>query len=830
MTKLLKFAIRALRRDGRAGELMLVFVALIIAVASTTAVGFFTDRIQRAIGTQANALLAADLVLESRNPIPESLRSAAHANGLATSDIITFRSVVSTGEQLQLTEVKAVQAGYPLRGSLQVSRTLFGPAEETGITPAPGEAWAETRLLPALGLAVGDNIALGKVRLRITRVLVLEPDRGGDLFSIAPRLMINHADVAATGLILPASRATRRLLVAGNAPAVAEFRAGALKALPVGVKLREVRDARPELRAALRRAEQFLGLAVLSSLLVAGVAIAMAARRFAARHLDNCAVLRCLGASQRFIISVFAVEMLILGGCAGIVGALGGYAAQWGLAELLRGLTTTALPPAGWLPFATGVTTSVVALIGFAMPPLLQLKHVPPARVLRRELGPPTGSRTLPYVAAFLLLLLLAPWRAGNVNLSAYLIAGSLATICVSALLAVVAIKLLGRLRSRVGVAWRYGLANIARRAGGAVVQIVALALGIMVMLMLSLVRTDLLAGWQATLPPRAPNHFLINIQPSEVNTIRTFFAARGVASPDLHAMVRARLTHINDQAVDIDNYLEPRARRLADREFNLSWATALQEDNKIVAGRWWSADQNGQPELSVERDFAETLGFKLGDVLHFRIAEQDVSARITSLREVNWDSFNVNFFVVATPGWLESHPATFITSVYLDDQQKLVLNELVARFSSITVLDVAALMKQVRRIMDRVTRAVEYVFGFTVLAGVLVLVAALQSTHDECVRESAVLKTLGAVRSRIRLGLLAEFCTLGALAGLVAALAASLLSYVLAEYVFNISYQFNALMWPVGLLAGMIGTALVGVAGMRAILDELPAGVLRRL
>ena len=826
----MKFALRALQRDTRSGELSLVFVALVIAVASTSAVGFFTDRIQRAIETQANALLAADLALESRNPIPDSLRDAATTIGLNISDTLTFRSVVGRGERMQLAEVKAVQENYPLRGRVQVSHTLFGTAEETSATPAAGEAWAETRLLPALGLKVGDDVQLGKTRLRITRVLVLEPDRGGDLFSIAPRLMINLTDVAATGLILPASRATRRLLVAGSPAGMEKFRTTTDTTLPVGIKLREVRDARPELRAALQRAEQFLGLAVLSSLLVAGVAIAMAARRYALRHLDNCAVLRCLGASQRFVIAVFTLEMLMLSLCAGAVGVLLGFAAQSGLAQLLRGLTATGLPPAGWQPFATGLTTSVITLVGFALPPLLQLKDVPPARVLRRALGPPKGARALPYVAALILLLLLAPWQAGNVKLSLYLLGGCLATIFVSALLATVAVKLLGRLRTRVGVAWRYGFANIARRAGGAVVQIVALGLGITVMLMLSLVRTDLLAGWQATLPPRAPNHFLINIQPSQVDEIRTYFGERKIPVPDLHAMVRARLTHVNGEAVDPDSYLEPRARRLAAREFNLSWASQLKDDNKIVAGRWWSSALNTERELSVERDFAQTLGFELNDTLQFRIADQDVSARITSLREVNWDSFNVNFFVVATPGWLETQPATFITSVYLDDEQKLLLNDLVRRFPSVTVLDVAALMKQVRRIMDRVTLAVEYVFGFTLLAGLLVLIAALQATHDERVHESAILKTLGAARNRIRLGLLAEFCTLGAVAGLVAAFAASLLSYLLAEYVFNISFQLNMLMWPLGLVAGIAGTALIGILGMRRILDELPARVLQQL
>jgi putative ABC transport system permease protein len=834
MNKTLAFALRSLRRDWRSGELLLVFASLVVAVTSVTAVAMFTDRIQGAMEKQANALLAADLAIDSKDPISETFSTAAHSRGLTTANITTFRSVATAGERMQLVELKAVEDSYPLRGALQVAETLFGDPQTIANVPARGEAWVETRVLPALDINIGDQIQVGESALTITRVLVLEPDRGGDLFAIAPRLMMNLDDLAATGLVLPGSRVNYRLLLAGESADVKEYRTQMEATLPTGARFREARDARRELRSALRRAEQFLGLAVLTTILVASAAIAMAAQRYATRHLDNCAVLRCLGASQRFIVNIFAIEMLLLALLGGAVGIALGYLTQSGLAWLLRGIASAGLPPPGLLPLVTGMSISVIALMGFAMPPLFHLKDVPPGRVLRQDLGPPAlaswrgrVNATVP-IAAISLIVMLAPWRAHDLKLSAYLLGGCLVAMVVLAGTAWMLVKALGRLRGLVGVSWRYGLANISRRAHTSVIQVIAVGIGLMVMLVLALIRADLIAGWQASLPPRAPNHFLINVQPTEVEAVRAFFFERGIEAPDLYAMVRARFTHINDRPVSPEDYEDPRARRLADRDFNLSWTDKLKDDNTIVQGRWWPPAVPSN-EFSVEREIAESLGFGVGDILGFRIAEQEIRAPVTSIREVNWDSFNVNFFVLAPPAWLEKFPATYITSFYLEDEHKLVLIDLIREFPSITVIDVAALMKQVRLVMDRVTLAVEYVFGFTLAAGLLVLIAALQATHDERMRESAILKTLGAGKARIRTGLLTEFCVIGALAGLLAAGIASLLSYALAEYVFNIVYQFNSLVWPLGIVAGILGTAVIGLLGMRSVLQQSPVEILRR-
>ncbi len=824
-----KLALRALARDWRAGELRVLAAALIVAVASVAAVGFFTDRIQVAMERKSSELLGADLVVVSSGAIPDALARESRRRGLQTARTLSFRSVVLVGDETVLAEVKAVEAGYPLRGTLQISNQPFTIGDDTTTIPAPGEVWLDERLLQALGLAVGDVLELGAGEFRVERVLIYEPDRGGDLFSIAPRLMMNLADVPGTELIQVGSRARYRLLLAGELQAIADYRQWVEPRLGPSERLQGVRDARPELRIALERAQRFLGLAALVSVILAGVGIAIAARRFARRHWDSVAIMRCVGASEATILRLFLLEMLMLAVLAGSVGVILGYFAQAGLSSLLGSLATAGpLPAPSWRPLGPALATGLVTLIGFAMPPLIRLRDIPPLRVLRRDLGAPKGrlwGLYGPAVAAVAGLLL---WQARDLELALYVFAGVLGTLLVLALAAWAMVHGLRLLRARVGVAWRFGLSNIARRGVTSTVQVVALGLGIMVLLVLFLVRNDLLAGWRATLPADAPNHFLINIQTEEVAGITDFLRQRGLVEAQLFPMVRGRLLAINGRPVNPDDYPDPRSSRLAEREFNLSWAEQLQDDNRIIAGRWWSEAEHGQPWLSLEQGIAGRLGVELNDSLRFVIGGREVEARVTSIRTVEWDSFRANFFVLFAPAVLREYPATWMTSFHLDRSRKGVLAELVRQYPSVTVLDVDALMLKVREIMDRVVLAVQYVFLFTLVAGLVVLYAAIQATQDERLFESAMLRTLGARKSIILKSLVAEFSLLGMLAGLLAALAASVLGYALAEHVFGFSYQVNGWLWLLGGSAGIVGVSLAGLLGARRVLDRPPLRTLR--
>lgn len=829
---LIRWSWRALRRDLRAGELPLVLGALVVAVAAYTTVSFTIDRIRRALESQAAELLAADLVLVSSEAIPEPVAAKARDLGLETATTLSFRSAVLAGDRLQLAELKAVDPAYPLRGRLQVADALFEEGSATTGIPARGEAWLEGRLLQLLNLDIGGYLHIGSLEFTAAKVLTYEPDRGGDLFHIAPRVMINLADIPATGLLKPGSRVRWRLLLKGEATQVQSFRDWLERADYPGLRLQDVREGRPELRIALKRAEQFLGLAALTSVALAGLAIALAARRHAARHLDHCALLRCFGARGRFILCTYTLKLLWLGLAGGLAGGTFGYLAQGGLELLLRDLFSVPLPPPTLMPIAAGLAVAVLALLGFGLPQIERLRRTPPARVLRRDLGPVPPSGLSVYGAALLALTSLLPWQSGDLELSLYAVLGLLCTALALTGGGYALIWGLNRLRSRVGVSWRFGLASLARRAGGSMAQILGIGLGITVMLLLTLLRADLLGNWRARLPADAPNYFLINVQPDEVTAVTDFLRREAGVTATLYPMVRGRLTGINDTPIKPEAYADDRAQRLASREFNLSWAERMPPDNRLVAGSWWPAGsvQQGTDEalFSVERGIAETLGIRLGDLLTYQIAGQTLRGRVANLRFVEWDSFNVNFFVVANPGVLENYPATYITSFHLPAARRAALNRLVRTHPSVTVIDVDALLSQVRRIMDQVARTIEYVFGFTLLAGLIVLYAALSTTHDERRHECALLAALGARRRQIFAQLAAEFGCLGLVAGFMSGFTASLCAFLLCERVLQIDFTVNPWVFVAGMLAGLGIVLTAGLLGTARIAAQPPLSALR--
>lgn len=830
-------AMRMLRRDWQAGELRVLAAALIVAVTSITAVGFFTDRINQALHRQANELLGADLLIASDQPTAASVRDLARQHGLHSTETLDFRSMVVAGDNTRLAEIKAVSDGYPLRGTLRTAPQRFAPDAPAAGIPAPGTAWLDAALLTPLNLNVGDAITLGEAQLTVAAVLTHEPARGGDLFSIAPRLMLNSADVPRTQLVQPASRVRYHLLVAGdNAQDISAYRAAITPLLKTGERIESIEDARPELRSALTRARSFLGLAALVSVMLASVAIATATRRFVLRHLDNCAMMRCLGAVQRDITRLYVYQILVLGLTASLLGCSLGYAAQGVLVNVLGSMISAELPPPSLWPVVSGLLTGMITLLGFSLPPLLQLKSVSPLRVLRRDIGAPQISNLTAYGAGITALAALILWQAGEIKLGLYMLGGTVVTLLALGALTLLlmrGLRLLHRHHSgHNSVAWRFGMANITRRAQGSVVQVVGFGIGIMALLLLTLVRGDLLDDWQKSLPADAPNRFLINIQPDQVAPIRNFLAnAPGIergSEPVLFPMIRGRLTGVNDKPITPENYTDERAQRLVAREFNLSWAADMQADNKIVAGAWWRETDPDKHVISIEEGLATTLGLKLGDSMRFSIAGSAFSATITSLRKVEWDSMHPNFFVLAPPGAFDTYPSSFMTSLYVPIDKPDIMNALVKTFPNVTIIDVAAIMAQIRQIMERVTLAVEYVFMFTLLAGLLVLYAAIQSTLDERIHESAILRTLGARRGQLLTGLFAEFATLGLLAGLVAACAATLLGYVLATQLFHLPYTFNPWLWIIGVTGGTLGVGLAGLLGTQFILRQPPLQTLR--
>ena len=826
--KALRLALRALAREWRSGELGVLLLALTVAVAALTGVNFLVSRISAAVALQASAVLAADLRLGSPQALDEKYFDEAERRGVRAARVTSLLSVVFNGDASQLTNIAAVTAGYPLRGRVLVAAEPFAKGTPATSIPAPGEVWPDSKLLAAVGGRIGTRLAIGAAEFRVSRVLISRPDQDATFAQIAPNLLMNAADLAATQLIQPGSRVSYRALFAADPWRIAEFKGWLALHKRRAERLRDINEASPQVRTAVERAGRFLGLASLVSVLLCAIAVAMSARRYVSRHLDAVALLKTLGATRSFTLAVSVLQLLALALIAATAGAALGFVAQEWLLRTIRGLlNVTELPPVSASPLAIGFVTAVALLAGFALPPLLQLSRVPALRVLRRDVGPPPLLIVLAFGPALAVVLLLVYWVVPERQMFLYFTGGLAAFVLVLTLAGGLLVALAGRLRGRVGVAWRFGVANLSRRRAESVVQLVAFGTGIMVLLLLSILRTDLNSDWQRTLPQNLPNYFFVNIPPQVRTEFMSFLQAQGARTTRLLPMIRGRLVAINGQPVE-ESHGASGAENFATREQNLTWAPELGPDNRIVAGRWWSAADAGQPLVSLATEFQEALGVRLGDRLTFDIAGETREVKVASIRKVKWDTFEPNFFIVFAPGVLEGTAGTYLTSAYFAPGAARSLAQLAHRFPSVSIFDIDELLAQVRSVLDKAALAVQSVFVFTLFAGLTVLLAAVQSSRDERRYESAMLRTLGASRGTVVQGVLAEFATLGTLSGLLAALGASLAAYYLTTHWLELHYVFEVLPWIEGVLGGALLVAAGGWLATRSVIDQPPLSTLR--
>ncbi len=824
----LRFALLALLRDWRSGELAVLLAALLVAVTALTGVGFFTDRIAQAVAQRAAEVLAADLRLRSTKPPDDSYEKLAAARGIKTARTAAFPSVVFFGDDSSLAAVRAATEGYPLRGRLKISDAPFEAARETLELPARGEVWLDPRLLSRLGAAIGDRVSIGAAVFTVTQVLDYRPDQGSAFVDLAPSLLIRYEDLAATELLGPGSRITFSMLFAGSAARIRDFKPLLAERKKPGERLVDVAEESPQIQSSTDRAGRFLNLSAMITVLLAAVSVAMAARRYTRRHLDNVALMKCMGASQALVLQVMVIQLGLLALIAALLGGALGFLAQEVLAWLLGDIVRADLPPPTAAPAILGLVTALAILVGFALPPMLQLKRVPPARVLRRNLEPPPLRYTVSYGLAVAALLGVLFWLVQDAKLVAYVASGIAATLAILFGAGYLLVRLAGKLRGAVGVAWRYGLANLARRGRESVVQVVAFGLSLMVLLLLAVVRNDLLEDWRSSLPDDTPNFFMINIPSSQTEEFVRFVGERGLPQPELFPMIRARMTAINGEPVEERAPSSDRGRGFAEREQNLSWAEEPQVDNKIVAGRWWTAADRGRALVSVTTEYQEELGLKIGDKLQFDVAGETLEAEVASIREVQWDRFRPNFFLVFSPGTLDGFVGTWLTSMKLDQDQRHLLVEVVRRFPSVSIFDIDQILAQVRDVIDRASLAVQYVFLFTLAAGITVLLAAIQATRDERRYESAMLRTLGARRRVVLAGVASEFTALGMLAGVLAAIGATLVGWVLATRVFELEYAIDPWVWVIGLFAGAVIVGGAGTFAARNVINHPPISTLR--
>lgn len=814
----------------------MLVIAVVLAVAALTAVGFFADRLQNGLNRDARALIGGDAVVASDNRPSDAFATRAAELGLRSVQTLGFptmgRAPDDLGGAARLVALKAVAPGYPLRGVLRVASAPGAPDAPTQDIPAPGTAWVDQALLVALDLQVGQNLLLGDVALRIDRILVVEPDRGAGFMSFAPRVMIHDADLPATGLLQPASRVTWRLAVAGEDAAVRRWSDWAQAQIDQpevrGMRLESLEGGRPEMQQTLERAEKFLNLVALLAALLSAVAVAIAARGFAQRHLDDCAMLRVLGLSQGVMARAYAFEFLVVGLVASALGVAIGYGVHHAFVVLLSGLVESALPPPSVWPVLLGLGMGLTLMVAFGLPPVLQLARVPPLRVIRRDVGqlkPATLAVLGLGIAGFAGLLLVA---SRDLVLGGIAVGGFAAAVAVFALVSWLSVRLL-----RVSVnettaprALVLATRQFSARPVFAVVQISALAVGLLALVLLVLLRTDLIASWRNATPPDAPDRFVINIQPEQGDAFRQTLAQAGVERYDWFPMIRGRLVTVNGQAVQPEQYATDRAQRLVEREFNLSHTAEKPAHNTVSAGRWTDDEADG---LSVEDGLAEELGLQLGDRLGFDISGQIVERRITSLRKVDWGSMRVNFFVIFPVSSLPEVPVTYISAFRAPAGDLRFDNALVRQYPNITNVDMSQTIGQVQRVLGQVIRAVEFLFGFALAAGLVVLLATITATRGEREREFAVLRAVGAGSVLLRRVQRIELLGVGLLAGFLASVVAVVVGWALAKYAFQFSWQPPLLVPLAGSLAGGLLALGAGWWTLRGILRTPVVDTLRK-
>ena len=831
----IRLALRLLWRDWRAGELTLLLAALVIAVGTVTTITLFVDRLQQALLLESSSFLAADKVISTDQPLPDVIPEKAKELGLRHAQTLQFVSMVFSAERAQFTAVKAVDDHYPLRGTLIISQTPFAGGVLAPRGPDRGSVWMDSRLFPALDVEPGAELEIGEAMLAADQVLIKEPDRGGGFSNAAPRVMMHLDDVGGTEVVQPGSRITYQYLFAGDTRVMEVFEEWVRPQLRQGERMYGVREGAEGIGNALERAERFLLLGSLLGVVLAGVAIALAAQRYAHRHFDHVAILKTLGATPAAVDSIFIQIFVVLGLLATVLGAGIGYATQAGIVAILSPYIPVDLPAAGPRPLILGLVTGFVCLLSYALPPLLSLRNSQPIRVIRRDLEVQPISQTLSYAVAIIGTIGLMIWYSKDIQLTAMVFSGALVSVAVLGVAAYFMLRSGRLLGMQAGSAWRLALAGMQKRGRENALHIMVFAIAIMLLLMLYLVRTALIDEWRAQLPEDAPNHFALNIAPEDVSSIEALFTENSVRAQPLFSMVRGRIQTVNGMSArerDRSRRAEggpPRGPRTTS-ERNLTWASDLPDDNVVIDGQWWSSEHEGIAEVSVESDFAWSNDLSVGDELVFNIEDREVTATVSNIRRVSWDNMQPNFYIIFSPGALAEFPSTYMTSFYLEGDQKLLLNDLLRSHPTMSVLEVDALIEQIQNIIEQVTLAIELVLVLIMISGALVLLASIESSMDERFRQHGILRTLGASRKLVMGSLVIEFAALGLFAGLLATLGSEISVFMLETQVFELGYRPNAILWLLGPVVGTLLIGIVGTLATRKVVSTPPSTVLREL
>src|SRR5690554_284875 len=825
-------AIRLLWRNWRGGEVKLLAAALMLAVAVVSGIAIFTDRLERTLVQETNMLLGADRILRSPQPHDPAWSVAADNAGISHTSAVRFNSMIYAGNNMYLGSVRAVSDGYPLRGQIDISSTPFATASEQIIKvdgiPPPGEAWVDSRLLPLLHINLGDKLAVGEYELTATKVIIRQPDSNSPFSFMGAGLMMNIADLEKTQVIQPGSRVQHHWLLAADSAALDQFIAWLQPQLTQHQRLADLDSSQRGLGRTLETGRQFLLLAAVIGVLLAGVAIALAARQFSTRHIDQVALMKSFGVSANRIRALYFLQLVVLAIVASSLGLIAGELIQRSVAVSLQNVYQITLGGASLYPYMISYACGLLCLIFFAFPSLWFLPQVPPLKILRRELAVSSVQLWLQSAFAFFAVLLLILLFSQDMKLALSVMLAMVGVLVVAASLALLLLHLSRRFATNAGSVWRLAVANLQRRREQTLVQVVVFAVAIMLLLTLTVVRTSLIDEWQSQIPDNAPNHFLVNVPPHEVDAVQQLLDAEHLAREQLYPMVRGRLTQINGQDLTDAQRAEG---SVFNREANLTWTDTLASDNKIVAGDWWGSWQTREqqlPGVSVEADFARDAGLTPGDRLTFSLGGLELEAEIASLRSLDWRSMKPNFFFIFEPGSLDDYSPTYITSLYLPTDKKAFINELLHAHPTMLIVELDRIIEQIRTIITQVSNGVQLVLLLTLVGGCLVLFAAVTSSIDSRKQEVGLLRALGSSR-RLMLGSVwAEFSILGLLAGTIAVIGAEMLLISLQYWVFQTPITPHYIFWLVGPLSGALLVGALGVLSCRSIVNTPPAVVLR--
>ena len=827
--QLLLLSLRLLMAETRAGKMTVILLALILAVTSATIISVFSQRLDSAMLNKSTELLGADLRIRSREAIPQDWYQQAADLGLKTATTLEFPSVVLLNQDMALAAVKAVDNSYPLKGQL-------GIKENASITkgPSKGNVWLETRLLALLNAKLGDEVEVGAIKLTISATIVNESDRAGNFYSLSPRLMMNLADVAAANLVQPGSRVSYRMLVAGMPEALERLQLNLEPLLASHQRFESLTDNNQALAASLAKARSYLSLASMLAIILAGIAIAMAAQDYARHHFDSSALLRTMGASRKYVTQLYLSQLLYLALFASVIGLALGYFGQELLSELLattlkQGNTEAELPSAGLSAWLIASLTAPITLMGFALPPLLRLGRVSPLRVLRRELEPMAWNSWAIYGLGLAMMSLLNYWFSQDLTMTLIIILGGFSVLLILLFLLQLLLFLANRIlpKTKLSMTMRFAWQQINRDRYRTSIQILAFALTMMVMLIIGIVRNDLLQDWQKNLPQDSANFFAMNIQSYQVDNYQQDLERAGFTTSTAFPMVPGRLIAINHISVkDDQRYSQDPA---VQRDLVLSGGDALPVGNTVTIGKWFNPESS-KSELSIAENLSSRLGLNIGDELTFDVAGQKITARISSVRKVDWGSLKPNFFIIFSPDIVEQLPLNYLTSFYVPEDKNNELTQIIRDYPGITLLDMSQVLVQIQGLLGQVTLAVEYLLVLVLLAGVLVLLAALHSSLDDRLQQGAILRTLGAKRQQLQLMQWLEFMLLGVLAGIIAVAGAEVICWVLYEKLFQMQYPWHLNYWLwIPLSSGFL-IALLANRSLTTVIKQPPLVILRKL